>query len=128
VILGIGIDLVEMSRLEAAFGRRGDRLVGRICTPSEAEQVQRARKPVLKLAEVFGIKEGVMKALGTGMRGVGWKEIDTSGSSQGRVEALLDKRALAVARRLGATQYSISLTLSVDIVLTAVLLSREEGM
>jgi len=127
VIVGIGIDLVEISRMEAAFRRRGDRLVRRICTSSEAEQVERSRKPVLKLAEAFGIKEGVMKALGTGMRGVGWKEIDTSGSSQGRVEGLLDKRALAVASRLGATHYSYSMTLSEDIVLTAVVLSSEEG-
>ena len=127
MILGIGIDLVELSRMEAAFGRRGDRLVRRICTPSEVEQVQHSRAPVQKLAEVFGVKEGVMKALGTGMRGVGWQEIDTSGSPQGCVESLLDRRALVVARRLGATQYSFSVTLSADIVLTAVLLSREEG-
>jgi holo-[acyl-carrier protein] synthase len=127
VILGIGIDLVELSRMEAALGRRGDRLIRRICTPSEVEQVQRAREPVRKLAEVFGVKEGVMKALGTGMRGVGWQEIDTSGSPRGGVEGLLDKRALKVARRLGATRYSYSVTLSSDIVLTAVLLSREEG-
>ena len=128
MILGIGIDLVELSRMEAAFGRRGDRLIRRICTPSEGEQVRRAREPVHKLAEVFGVKEGVMKALGTGMRGVGWQEIDTSGFSQGGVESLLDRRALAVARRLGATRYSFSVTRSAGIVLTAVLLSREESV
>lgn len=123
MIKGIGIDLVELSRMAGALSRHGERLVTRICTPRETEWVGRGDDPVIRLASVFGVKEAVMKALGTGMRGVGWKEIDTFGAREGRAEDLLDRRALAVAHRLGVARYCFSVTVSGEIVLAAVLLS-----
>lgn len=126
MIRGIGIDLVEISRMKAAFDRHGDRLLRRICTPAEIDWIRREKKAAFRLASVFGVKEAVMKALGTGMRGVGWKEIDTSGASEGPVERLLNNRALRVAQRLGVRRYCFSLSVSAELVLAAVLLSGDE--
>ena len=124
LVNGVGVDLVETSRMSAAYSRRGERLVRRVCTPAESEIVRLHRRPVLKLAAVFAIKEAVMKALGTGMRGVGWKEIETVGGQVGPVETLLSGRALDVARRKGVEHYALSVTVSEELALATVLLSR----
>lgn len=125
MIRGIGVDLVEITRMAAAYSRHGDRLIRRICTPTEIVQMSREKDILPKLAAIFGVKEAVMKALGTGMKGVGWQEIDTSSASVGRVDTLLCRRALDVARRLGVKQYTFSVTVSGDIVLTAAVLSGD---
>ncbi len=124
MICGVGVDLVETSRMSGVYTRRGERLVRRVCVAAESEAVLRSAQPVIKLSEVFAIKEAVMKALGTGMRGVGWKEIRTDGATEGPVEALLSGRALAVARRKGAECYAVSVAVSGDLAIATVLLSR----
>ncbi len=111
--------------MAAAYSRHGDRLTRRICTSAEMVQMSQAKDVPRKLAAIFGVKEAVMKALGTGMQGVGWQEIDTSSASVGRVDSLLCRRALDVARRLGVSQYTFSVTVSGDIVLTAAVLSGD---
>lgn len=108
--------------MREAHERHGSRLVNRICTLREAAALV-GRDPALGLASIFALKEAVMKALGTGMRGVGWKEIDTTGGPVGTVEALVTGRALEVARSRGARSYSSSVTTSPDVVLAAVLLT-----
>ena len=124
MICGVGVDLVETSRMEGAYSRRGERLVRRVCVPEESDVVLRSPQPVRKLSEVFAIKEAVMKALGTGMRGVGWKESRTDGESEGPVDLLLSGRALRVAQRRGAERYAVSVTVSRDLAIATVLLSR----
>lgn len=124
MICGVGVDLVETSRMSGAYSRRGERLVRRVCVPAESEAVLRNPQPVIKLSEVFAIKEAVMKALGTGMRGVGWKEIRTDGATEGPVETLLSGRALKVAQRKGVERYAVSVTVSRDLAIATVLLSR----
>ena len=110
--------------MSGAYSRRGERLVRRICVQEESEAVLRNKRPVIKLSEIFAIKEAVMKALGTGMRGVGWKEIRTDVASEGPVEALLSGRALDVARRRGAKRYAVSVTVSRDLAIATVLVSE----
>lgn len=111
--------------MAAAYSRHGDRLAKRICTPTEIVQMSGEKDLPVELAAIFGVKEAVMKALGTGMRGVGWQEIDTSSASAGSVNALLCRRALDVAHRLGVNHYTYSVTVSGDIVLAAAVLSGE---
>lgn len=112
--------------MKAAYNRRPARLAHRICNSRELERLQREKNQALSLAAIFGVKEAVMKALGTGMRGVGWKEIDTSAAPEGQVEDILVGRALGVARRKRATHYCFSVTMSKEVLLATVLLSEEE--
>jgi holo-[acyl-carrier protein] synthase len=111
--------------MAAAYSRHGDRLVKRICSPNEVARVVNNKELAGELASIFGVKEAVMKALGTGMRGVGWQEIDTSRAPSGSVDLLLNRRALEVARRLGGAHYSFSVTVADDLVLAAVILTGD---
>jgi len=124
-ISGIGIDIVELTRMRGAHGRHGERLVRRICTELESETMGDAAT-FHQLSRVFAVKEAVMKALGTGMRGVGWKEIETCRGASGAIESLLSGRALDVARRRGVSSYALSVTSSSEFVLATVLLASEK--
>jgi holo-[acyl-carrier protein] synthase len=122
LICGVGVDLVETSRMSGAFSRHGERLVRRVCLPAESVLVLEDARPVYKLSAIFAIKEAVMKALGTGMRGVGWKEIRTDAGCEGPVDRLLSGRALSVAHRKGAQRYALSVTVSDGLAIATVLL------
>lgn len=77
MILGLGTDLVDMRRLEAALDRHGERMLRRIFTPAEIAAA--AARPALRiptLAKRYAAKEAGAKALGTGFRqGVAWRDL-----------------------------------------------------
>ncbi len=102
-----GIDLVEVPRIAAAIERWGDRFLNRVYTERERE---RYRGRVLELAARFAAKEAVMKALGTGARGVGWKDIEILPDVRGKPLITLHGRGLQRARDLGIQVWEISLT------------------
>lgn len=109
MVVGIGIDLVDVSRVERAVGRYGTRFLDRVFTPREQVVYQRGRS-CERLAARFAAKEAVMKALGTGRsRGVGWRDIEVVGES-GPPRVHLRGKALDVARGLGIQTIYISLT------------------
>lgn len=95
MILGIGIDVVDMGRIEAVLARQGRRFVRRILTPDEAatyERMARGRQ-IQYLAGRFAVKEAVAKALGTGIGGrIGWHDIITA-QADGRPTAVLSPGA-----------------------------------
>jgi holo-[acyl-carrier protein] synthase len=80
MIIGSGVDVVEIARIERVLGERGDRFERRVFTPSEIESCRRAGRPASHYAVRFAAKEAVMKAVGTGWaRGVRWVDIETEG-------------------------------------------------
>lgn len=113
----LGIDLIEVYRIEAALDRWGDRFLTRIYT--EAERMRYRDKP-LSLAARFAAKEAVMKALGTGVRGVGWKDIEIMPDRRGKPFVRLYGRGLARAQELGIQLWDISLTHTKDYSLASV--------
>jgi len=70
MIHGIGIDLVEIRRMEKSIARFGERLAGRILTGAELDEFRNSRRPAPFLAKRFAAKEAAVKALGTGFRGL----------------------------------------------------------
>ena len=102
-----GIDITEVPRIRAALDRWGTRFLDRIYTPAERE---RYGKRVTSLAARFAAKEAVMKALGTGVRGVGWKDIEVLPDARGKPVLRLYGRGQARARALGIQVWEISLT------------------
>ena len=84
MILGVGIDIVSISRIEAAFSRFENRFRERIFTEAELELAERMYLPMGALAKRWAAKEACSKALGTGMRqGVAWRNIEVKTNKVG---------------------------------------------
>ena len=111
MIVGTGIDLVEIGKLRAAMERRGDRLRNRIFTPGEIRYCDGRPNPFQHYAARFAAKEALFKAIGTGWSGgVGWRDAEVRNRPNGKPDLLLSGKALEVARQLGAARYRISLS------------------
>ncbi len=106
-MLCAGIDIIEINRIERAVHRWGERFLRRIYTPAEL-QLSRRHSPALAVR--FAGKEAVMKALGTGNKGVGWREIEILASPSGQPVVRLNGRAREKARRLKLNELAISLS------------------
>ena len=106
-----GVDLIEIERIHQAHRRYGSRFLNRIYT--DVEQA-RCRGRAEELAARFAAKEAVSKALGTGMRGVLWKEIEVVNDPRGKPLVRLYGAAERRAAELGITALDISLTHSRD--------------
>lgn len=103
----VGIDIIEIARIRDVLERFGDRFLNRIYTERERERY--GRRPA-ELAARFAAKEAVMKALGTGIRGVRWRDIEVLPNRRGKPIVVLHGTAAARAKLLGFTHLAISLT------------------
>lgn len=103
----IGVDIIEISRIQEAIERWGERFLRRTYTELE---LRRCRKKPGLLAARFAGKEAVMKALGTGARGISWKEIEIVAERSGKPLVHLYGKARARADSLGLNELAISLS------------------
>jgi holo-[acyl-carrier protein] synthase len=102
-----GIDIVELDRIARILGRFPERFLRRVYTPNE---VAHCRGRVPELAVRFAAKEATMKALGTGVRGISWRDIEVLPNRRGKPLLLLHGTAAARAERIGFTDWDITLT------------------
>jgi holo-[acyl-carrier protein] synthase len=107
----VGVDIIEIERVQGVLDRWGARFLRRVYTEAEVEYC-RGRVP--ELAVRFAGKEAVMKALGTGRRGVSWRDIEILGDRRRAPLVFLHGRARRRARRLGMKDLVISLSHSRD--------------
>jgi holo-[acyl-carrier protein] synthase len=111
MIYGIGVDLVQVSRIQDALNRWGDRFVGRVFTAAEAEMCLRRAAPGPCFALRFGAKEAFSKALGTGMRsGVRWKDIEVFHYPGGRPGLKIHGMSSEICRKERITRIHLSLS------------------
>ncbi len=106
-MLTTGVDIVEIPRVQRVLAENGRRFLERIFTEGEIAYC-RGRAP--NLAARFAAKEATMKALGTGTRGVGWKDIEVLRRESGEPHIRLHGRAEERAQRLGVMEISLSLS------------------
>jgi len=106
-MLTTGVDIIEISRVRAVLERYNDRFQRRIFTAREIAYCK-GRAP--NLAARFAAKEATMKALGTGVRGVGWKDIEVVRQPSGAPSIQLYGRAEARAKRLGVAEIDLSIS------------------
>ena len=101
-IIGIGVDLVELSRVERSLGRWGSRLVAKLMDPAEAARLpEEGPAQVSAVAAAIALKEAASKALGTGWtHGVAWRHVVVADGTGPAVQ--LTARAAEVAARLGS--------------------------
>ena len=95
-MLYVGVDIIEIPRIASAVQRWGNRFLQRIYTPQE---LAFARGRTAQLAARFAAKEAVMKALGTGIRGVSWREIEVVRQRGQAPEVRLHGRAAVQGRQ-----------------------------
>ena len=114
-----GIDIVEIARFEQAC-RRHSKLVARLFTDRELAEL--SKKHISSLAARFAGKEAVLKALGTGLSGLSWHDIEILRNEVGEPIVYLSERAQAAARSRGAERVRISLSHSKDTAIASVIL------
>jgi len=103
----IGVDIIEIARIEEAVANWGERFLHRIYTDAE---LKLCHKNPSALAARFAGKEAVMKLLGTGVRGVSWKEIETLAYPSGKPLVNLYGKAQTKAKALGLKENAVSLS------------------
>lgn len=116
-MLSVGIDAVEIPRIRAAYERFGERFLDRVYTERERA---RYRGRVNELAARFAAKEAVSKALGTGLHGISWRDVEILPDPRGKPLVFLSGRARERAAFLGLTEFAISLTHTVDLAMAFV--------
>jgi holo-[acyl-carrier protein] synthase len=110
-IIGIGVDIVETSRIEASITRHGEAFLRRVFTDVERQYCARMKSPYPNYAARFAAKEAVSKAFGTGIvAGVGWLEIEVQRKATGEPFIVLHGGAAEMAHRLGIQQVLLSLS------------------
>ena len=106
-MLSVGVDAVEIDRIASVYSRHGERFLARVYTDREAA---RYRGRINELAARFAAKEAVSKALGTGLNGIRWREIEVLPDPRGKPLVFLSGRAASRAAEIGLSEFAISIT------------------
>lgn len=123
MIVGSGIDLIEIGRIQHSVDRYGERFLNRIYTRAEQEYCLRKHASAESFAARFAAKEAAAKALGTGISyGVSWLEIEVVREPGGRPRVHFHGRAAEVAARLGVVSTALSLTHTKELAAASVVL------
>jgi holo-[acyl-carrier protein] synthase len=105
--IAVGVDIIEIARIERVLSIYGERFLKRVYTEGERE---RYRNRVSELAARFAAKEATSKALGTGIIGIHWREMEVLPNRRGKPVLILHGKAKERAEQLGLTDFSVSLT------------------
>lgn len=106
-MLAVGVDMVEVARIDKGIARHGDRFISRFFTPQEQSY---CAGRATSLAGRIAIKEAVSKALGTGIGDISWTDVEVVNNERGRPELVLHNNASSLADSLGIRRWAISLS------------------
>lgn len=106
VNVAVGVDIIEVERVRKVFAHHGERFLKRVFTDTE---VQQCRGKVTRLAGRFAAKEAISKALGTGLHGVFWREMEIVQLRSGRPTVRLHGNAKRRAELLGVSAFDVSM-------------------
>ncbi|NGO40579.1 holo-[acyl-carrier-protein] synthase [Limisphaera ngatamarikiensis] len=111
MILGVGIDLIEVDRIRASQARFGDRFLRRILLPDEIDYCLAQRDPGPFLAARFAAKEAISKAFGTGIGAqLGWLDMEVRHRDSGEPFVVLHGKAVSLLERRGGTAVLLSIS------------------
>jgi holo-[acyl-carrier protein] synthase len=128
MILGSGIDVVEIARVERALARDHGRFAARVFTARERAFCERFARPAPHFALRFAAKEAVMKAVGTGWaRGVRWADIEVVPDATGGPALELHGAVAALAARRGTARAHLAFSRSRSHALAVVLLEGRDA-
>jgi holo-[acyl-carrier protein] synthase len=122
MIVGLGLDIAEIDRIEAAIKRHGAPFLERIYTAGEVAYCEKHKGKYERYAARFAAKEAAMKALGTGWSsGVRWRDIEVVRAPSGKPSLKLEGKALDVATHLGVRNIALTITHSGNLALAEVI-------
>ena len=125
MIVGSGIDLIEISRIQQSMERFGKRFLDRVFTAAEQAYCLRKRNAAESFAARFAAKEAGAKALGTGIsRGVNWLEIEVVREPGGRPTIRFHGRAAEISAHLGVAHVALSITHTATLSMASVVVEK----
>ena len=111
MILGVGIDIIEVARIASSFEKFGGRFVNRILLPDEIAYCQSHKNPAPFLAARFAAKEAISKAFGTGIgAALGWQDMEIRRKASGEPFVVLHGKGRELFASRGAKQLLVSLS------------------
>jgi len=126
MILGTGVDITEVPRIQQALDRHGDRFLRRVFTPEEIRYCTGKPNTAERLAARFAAKEAGMKAIGTGLRGgVTWKDVEVVRMPGQRPQLRYHGRAAQIAAALGCRRAHLSLSHTAEQAIAHVILEGQ---
>lgn len=124
---GIGVDIVEVARMESVL-RRTPSFARRMFTEEERAYCEQAARPAVHYAARFAAREAVLKALGTGFaNGIGRMDVSVSRDDAGRPIAVLTGRAREIADELGIVEVALSLSHTNDLAIANAMAITEDA-
>ena len=124
----VGLDLAPVPRIASAVERWGERFLDRLFVPGELRTTRAHPRAFAEhVAGRFAAKEAAMKALGTGWRGIAFREIRVWRDASGKPVLDLTGRAGELARRLRVRATEVSITHTAEVAAAVVLLVTEDG-
>ena len=126
MIVGIGIDLVEISRVERLLDAKGERAIARLFTDSEVAYARVRARPAMHLAARLAAKEAAFKALAGSedARLIGWREVEVVSRPHGAPTLAFHGRADFRMRELGVQHVHVSITHTNDVAGAVVVIER----
>lgn len=126
MIIGMGVDLVDMARMRKLLDAKGERAWKRLFTEAEAAYARQRPDAPLHLAARVAAKEACFKALSGAQsaRGIGWKDMEVSNAGDGRPMLILHGRAAERAAEMGMTRSWLTLSHSATTAIAVVILER----
>ncbi len=126
MIVGTGIDIAEVARIEASLARFGDRFRRRVFTAAEVHYCESKANKAERYAGRFAAKEAAMKAIGTGWRqGVTWQDVEVGREPGGRPTIHFHGAAAEFFRKLGAVHAHLSITHTKETAMAQVILESD---
>jgi holo-[acyl-carrier protein] synthase len=128
MIIGVGVDVVEISRVRSMIASQGERAIQRLFTDPERQYCGRMANPARHFAVRVAAKEAAFKALsGTDeARGIGWREMEVELDDIGRPSLRFHGRASVRARELGVVRTWVSLSHGDDLATAFVVLEGSD--
>jgi holo-[acyl-carrier protein] synthase len=111
MIIGLGTDIVEITRIGQMIERHGELFLQRVYTEAEIRYCQQRKEAMQHYAGRWAAKEAVMKTLGTGFtRGVGWQDIEVANRRSGEPKIVLSGGAKELAAQRGIDEILITIS------------------
>ena len=126
MIVGIGVDIIEVARIEKAISRHGARFINKIFWPQEVAYCEQGGRNFQRYATRFAAREAARKAIGAAIpvTALDWHDVEITSSTEGAPQLEFHGRAAGLTRQLGVTRAHVSLSHTAESAIAFVVLER----